>query len=540
MMGVRGITNITFLILLSTRSYGFIDSDIDIDSFILENLGLYIDFKHFGLYYDENFIIKYRMTINDEALSQKDKNSSSIPCEISLEDETKIKTTIKEQLEYVPDPNYIRSIWCEYKNLTCLGRQKRFIGAALLGAGLFVEGVLSSYNLIHVKDLEHDFKNYKVINYNNIVHLNNKVKILMSNEQRMINYIENIHHNIELQGCKVYAELLLEKLRIKMEAIAIGGNGKITSDLLPIHVLRQIMSTNVNFDNHIFKDNPSLFYATSRSILIHRDDNLKEYDYMIIIPKLIKSRIAKIYEITNVGWEDQNRNFKVDLPTKVLSIKSKNSYYPFEYDNGACTLTENVMICNTRSTQFNKRSLCLQSLFLEHNTSNCDKYVISGKIMSRSYNLNHGLLLVGQGPVEYMMDVDDIRKIFHKKVSINHHHFIPYSNFSIIKYDNQLYHTKQITGNYSYIYIAKVDTNFIPKDKHFYSLTNFEDIDQINHIEDPLNNPYTFLHTILFVIIGVLFTLLLISISILYCKLNRNRKSVKSVIKGLQDASLIS
>lgn len=522
------------LLIVARRVFSMLEDDMDINSIVMENIGAYIDFRHFGLYYDESFIIKYRHTIVLDSVP-RDK-----VCSIGVYlDEYLNKTFIDDQLSYLQNPEEIKKLWCNYKQMNCSTRSKRFLGVALLGAGIFVEGVLSSYNLIQNNDLKHDFNDYRKVSSEAIVHLDQENKILLREAQNMTNYVESLFHQITTNDCKLYQTLFQEKVNKKIDSIIKAGNGKVTPTFLPIKTLRLIISNNYLFHNSIYKTNPSLFYETVRSVLIQRDDKGYNYDYILMVPLISTNKIAKIYDVVNVGWGDLNNNYYYGLPRRFVAIKSEGTYYPFLYDDTNCKLVENIMVCNTRNIQFDQKSQCLSDILLSNKTELCSKYVISGKMKQSNYYMNHGILLTGYGKIEYVRSLDDKRFIFHKAEEVNHHKFIKYDTYKMLRYHNQLYHTRQIVGNYTYVDIMKFDTSFIPKETHFYFHTDLDDINDILRKNHPLSNDFNLTHFILSIVFIIILLFLIIVIIVLALRLKASKNNVRSIILGLRDAHLI-
>ncbi|MGI4816415.1 MAG: hypothetical protein ACRYE7_00245, partial [Janthinobacterium lividum] len=179
--------------------------------------------------------------------------------------------------------------------------------------------------------------------------------------------------------------------------------GRVSEFILSYKHLNILLDKNPLFENSVFHRDPASFYLLSEASLVATDIENNIIYFFIKTPIISAYQLTPVYKVESLGWIENNRSLKLQLPETVMLTSGMNNNYQniINVDQNRCTLKSNVWSCIHPTETLSKPTLCLNSLLFYNSTKNCkiSSPLISKKEKIKVNMVRSGIIVLGKTKV---------------------------------------------------------------------------------------------------------------------------------------------
>ncbi|APG78696.1 putative glycoprotein [Hubei odonate virus 10] len=242
-------------------------------------------------------------------------------------------------------------------------RKKRFLGTLLVGlTSLFGVGTSLS-NTITLREQEAAISFLKT--QESIVE--RSIAVLQSTSQKTIQALDNLYilsknefqkydKYFRYMECELISEhyeiLYHEMLRVLESRIKdlIGAllTGDVNPGMIPIELLRSILSTPQGLDSNYLSDNPSIIYQVGRVYPISLNVDKKRIHFLLQIPIIKSSDVTHLYHILNFGFSLDSKSNKhgiLKIQEQIGLLHHNDILWPLSIRQDSCAKHNNILFC---------------------------------------------------------------------------------------------------------------------------------------------------------------------------------------------------
>nr|QLL27738.1 hypothetical protein [Leveillula taurica associated rhabdo-like virus 1] len=207
-------------------------------------------------------------------------------------------------------------------------------------------------------------------------------------------------------------------------------DGHVSDFMISLQYVKDNILSLPVFKDSAYTQDPGLFYASSKSVLIKADKKTSTAYFLVSIPIIRKQDISPLYKVTNFGWDSSGFTNKIKLPENFYYLSQNDSVRIISVDLANCFQTYGIFLCPSRYAIINKHSICLENLVKNKSTSGCSLTSQISTKRCEHLNLKGGVILKNCVDASVIHNFRGVRQVNKIRSRGGKPVFVGYSMFS--------------------------------------------------------------------------------------------------------------